>query len=77
MIYVITGDTISSAHHYRDNPLVHLNYAVLLYNAGDLRAAAKHYAQYEKSQKGSVDSSDSEVRICSLGKDTFWEIADC
>eukprot|EP00731_Ephydatia_muelleri_P026396 Em0018g496a len=45
----------------RDNPLIHLNYAVLLYNAGDLRAASKHYAHYEKSQKGSVDLSDSEV----------------
>lgn len=45
----------------RDNPLIHLNYAVLLYNAGDLRAASMHYAQYEKSQKGSGDSSDSEV----------------
>ena len=47
----------------RDNPLIHLNYAVLLYNAGDLRAASKHYAHYEKSQKGSVDLSDSEVSV--------------
>lgn len=70
-------------HHitYRDNPLIHLNYAVLLYNAGDLRAASMHYAQYEKSQKGSGDSSDSEVRVCSVySSGVFYRgrgLADC
>ena len=46
----------------RENPLVHLNYAVALYNHGEKRTAAKQFQMFEKkSAKHKPVNPDPEV----------------
>lgn len=56
-------ESLSVCH--RCNPLVNLNYAVLLYNQGEKRAALTQYQEMEKKVNLLKDSSslefDSEV----------------
>ena len=46
------------------DPLVYLNYAILLYNHGERRAAAKQFAQFEmRFQQHTHPNPDDEVCI--------------
>ena len=47
---------------YRENPLIHLNYAILLHNNGEMRAAAKQLQLFKsKSQTHTPSNTDPEV----------------
>lgn len=54
----------------RCNPLVNLNYAVLLYNQGEKRGALAQYQEMEKKVTYLKDNSslefDAEVRLTSF-----------
>ena len=50
---------------FSDNAVVHLNYAVALYNAGETQQAAKQFSEYEalvKKNKG-IQHFDPEVCV--------------
>ena len=47
---------------YRENPLIHLNYAILLHNNGEARAAGKQLQLFKsKSQTHTPSNTDPEV----------------
>jgi len=47
---------------YRNDPLIHLNYAVALCNCGEKRAAAKHFNQLEANIQNMKEREiDAEV----------------
>ena len=46
----------------RDNPLIHLNYSIVLYNNGEVRAAGKQFQLFKsKSQSHTPTNTDPEV----------------
>ena len=53
--------------HYRQDPLVNLNYTVFLYNRGERKMAAKQFSMFEQKHKaqGQVEI-DSEVRMAHI-----------
>ena len=53
--------------HYRQDPLVNLNYTVFLYNRGERKLAAKQFSMFEQKHKaqGQVEI-DSEVSMAHI-----------
>ena len=53
--------------HYRQDPLVNLNFTVFLYNRGERKMAAKQFSIFEQKHKaqGQVEI-DSEVSMANI-----------
>jgi len=56
-------------YYYRNDPIIHLNYAVALCNCGERRAAAKHFAQLEANiqnmKERDIDAEVSHTPVAS------------
>ena len=64
IMYNTTGPTVSYIQPppSRDNPLIHLNYSIVLYNNGEMRAAGKQFQLFKsKTQTHRPTNPDSEV----------------
>ena len=60
----LSESTAMSPPFCRENPLIHLNYAILLHNNGETRAAAKQLQLFKsKSQTHTESNTDPEVTV--------------
>ena len=54
----------ASIYFLSDNPLVHLNYAIALYNINKTKAAAKQFVLFQtKSRNSTEQHTDPEVMV--------------
>lgn len=59
MLYIVS---VTLCLVYRDEPLLHLNYAIALYNNGDVKGSAVQYRKYQ-SRSRSLEEEDPDPEV--------------